>query len=152
MGEVCVLCPDRLGAAQCKVSVRARGGGLQHLPIEHRLFDALYHVLLFPDGYVGWEMDMPRSRPLLGASTRASTALNPRSTVSMGEYYAHRLHWRRGLIRSENCMFMTGRLFQEYAAVAFWRVEACRLNWHRCNQKEMRAERLDELRNFVSAQ
>ena len=59
-GEVCLLCPQSLADESCQVTVRARGGALHHIPIEHRAFDALYHVLVHPDGHVGWEDHMPR--------------------------------------------------------------------------------------------
>jgi hypothetical protein len=49
-------------------------------------------------------------------------------------------------------MFMMNRAFQEYACVAFWRVETARLNYHRMGQALMRAARATELRRFAQAQ
>ena len=163
MSEMCLLCPRTLaeGTKSC-IILNARGpGGLKDIPIEHCAFDALYHVLLHPTGQYGWEDDMTiRSgraiHDSLPASSitgqpRGSRALNPRSKVSMLEYYAHRLHPRRGADRTDNCLFMTNRLFQEYACVAFWRVETSRLNIHRMNQEGQRAARQAELRLFAAA-
>lgn len=163
MSEMCLLCPRTLaeGTKSC-IILNARGpGGLKDIPIEHCAFDALYHVLLHPTGQYGWEdhMTIRSGRAIhdsLPASSitgqpRGSRALNPRSKVSMLEYYAHRLHPRRGADRTDNCLFMTNRLFQEYACVAFWRVETSRLNIHRMNQEGQRAARQAELRLFAAA-
>ena len=69
--------------------------------------------------------------------------------MTMLQYYAYRLHWRRGENRTDNCLFMTNRLFQEYACVAFWRIEAGRLQWHRMSQQHKRLARVDELTNYA---
>ena len=162
--EVCVLCPRTLAYDEKSVIVmQRRGGGLQELPIEHRSFDALYHVLIHPTGYNGWEDNYPfRSwrdiretlppSAIEGAPPRGSSAHQPRSKMSMRDYYAYRLHPRCGADRTDNCMFMMNRAFQEYACVAFWRVETARLNYHRMGQALMRAARATELRRFAQAQ
>lgn len=164
--EVCMLCPRSLSMAEkCQVVLQLRSGPLQYIPIEHRSFDALYHVLLHPNGYDGWEDDMPfrserKAWLTLPAQNRVpgtrgpagSSAIDPRNKVSMLEYYAYRLHYRRGQRRSDNCLFMTGRLFQEYACVGFWRCETGRLNMHRLAQQNMRAARTGSLREFVDDQ
>jgi hypothetical protein len=162
LSEMCLLCPRAIAEDEKScIILNARGGGLRDIPIEHCAFDAMYHVLLHPTGYTGWEDNMPvRSGTAIQATLprssirgrpRGSTAFKPRSKVSMLEYYAYRLHPRRGLDRTDNCMFMTNRLFQEYACVAFWRVETSRLNIHRMNQEGMRAARQAELRLFAAA-
>ena len=46
-------------------------------------------------------------------------------------------------------MFMTNRLFQEFACVAFWRVEASRLNIHRMMQENKREARVVELQHHA---
>ena len=162
--EVCVLCPRTLAYDEKSVIVmQQRGGGLQELPIEHRSFDALYHVLMHPTGYNGWEdnypfrswRDIQETLPpsaIEGAPPRGSSAHQPRSKMSMRDYYAYRLHPRRGADRTDNCMFLMNRAFQEYACVAFWRVETARLNYHRMGQALMRAARATELRKFAQAQ
>ena len=161
MPEVCVLCPRQLAEKErYKVIVNLRSGGLEDLSIDNRAFDALYHVLLHPYGHVGWEVGLllrtkaaafstipPEDRT--GNGPAGSSGYNPRSTLSMLDYYAHRLHYRRGLDLTENCLFMAERLFQEYLCVAFWRIESGRLNIHRMQQAEKRAARGEELRWFV---
>lgn len=161
MPEMCVLCPRHLAAdEQHKMIVNYRNGGLSDFPIDHRLFDALYHVVLHPTGYVGWEHGIPlRTKAVAfaslpgasqtGSGPRGSAAYTPRETLSMCDYYAYRLHYRRGAGRTDNCMFMTSRLFQEYACVAFWRIETGRLNIHRMNQENMRQARQEELQHFA---
>ena len=161
MPGVCVLCP-RLQAAneEYKVLVSLRDGGLRDIGIDNRLFDALYHVVLHPTGYVGWEVGLPlrtkaeafRTLPeasRTGGGPRGSSALHPRDTLSMCDYYAYRLHYRRGHLRTDNCLFMASRLFQEYVCVAFWRIESARLNAHRLKQEEMRLARVEELRQYA---
>ena len=162
--EVCVLCPRTLAQEECHVSLRLRNGRLRHVPIEHRAFDTLYHTLLHPTGQAGWELSMPLRRycdalatlPATairpGRHSGRSTAFTPRQTVSMLQFYANRLHWHQGHNQSHNCLFMSNRLCQEYACVAFWRVETSRLNYHRLNQESMRQAPTDELRNFVAEQ
>ena len=165
MPEMCVLCPRTVAANErSAILVNMRqGGGLQRIPIEHRAFDALYNVLLHPTGYVGWEDNTPlrtenaayRSLPMVlqtvegRARQRGSSALNPRTKLSMLDYYSYRLHFRRGPVVTENCMFMSSRLFQEYACVAFWRVETARLNIHRLRQQNQREARVNELRDHA---
>lgn len=160
MPEMCVLCPRTIAEDERSgVLVKYRQGGLDYIPIEHRAYDCLYNVLLHPTGYCGWEDNMPlRSAheayltipPSARTADRqvrvGSTAFHPMTKVSMRAYYAYRCHWRHGHMRTDNCMFMTNRLFQEYACVAFWRVETARLNIHRLNQEGMREARVSELR------
>jgi hypothetical protein len=161
--EMCVVCPRSVAQTeQSAVVVNFRSGGLTDIPVEHRAFDSLYHVLLHPTGYVGWEDDMPRRTKLQAWLTlppgvrtpnyrvAGSSALNPRDKVSMREYYSYMCHCRRGDGRTDNCKFMAARLFQEYLCVAFWRVETCRLNIHRMAQENMRQAQLSDLRHFVS--
>ena len=161
--EMCVLCPRTAADnEECKIIVNLRRGGLTYIPIQHRSFDSLYHVLLNPTGRDGWEdqlerrsllqafLTLPAAAQLDRSRVRSSSALNPRSSVSMLEYYGYRCHWRRGHLRTDNCKFMTDRLFQEYACVAFWRVEQCRIQWHRMDQQDKRLARVDELHNYAS--
>ena len=164
MPEMCILCPRVVAEnEQSAVVVNLRqGGGLQRVPLESRAFDALYNVLLHPTGYVGWEDNMPvrtegaafRSLPVSartssGNEPRGSSALNPANKVSMCQYYAYRFHWRRGSMRTDNCMFMTNRLFQEFACVAFWRIETARLTIHRLQQRDAREASVDELQDYA---
>ena len=164
MPEMCVLCPRSVAAEErAVVVVNLRRGGLERVPIEHRAFDALYHVLLHPTGYVGWEDNMPLRTeqaafhalpvavrtPYGNQMARGSSALNPADKVSMCSYYAYRFHWRRGNLRTDNCLFMTNRLFQEAACVAFWRVETSRLNIHLMQQAGTREARVVELQEHA---
>ena len=162
MPELCVLCPRTIAAHErSALIINVRGQGLTEIKIDHAAYDSLYHVLLYPTGDGGWEHNMPK-RTLTAAyatlpawvninraAMQGSTSLNPRSCVTMQEYYAYRLHFRRGPYRSDNCMFMSDRLFQEYCCVAYWRIEAARLQYHALRQADMRAARVAELRDFA---
>jgi hypothetical protein len=165
LAEMCVVCPRHLAQEErSAVLVNLRAGGLTDVPIEHRSFDALYHVLLHPTGHEGWEDGLSR-RPVrvawatlpeavrtsnwYAAAPTGSSAFNPKDKVSLREYYAYVCHYRRGGRRTDNCKFMMGRLFQEYLCVAFWRVEAFRLQIHRMAQENMRQAHMSELRYFA---
>ena len=161
--EVSLLTQRTLAVTQrSAVIIKLRDGGLQDIPIEHRAFDALYHVLIHPTGECGWEDGMVlRSKrdafltipatQRTGAPPRGSSAVQPRTTVSMMQYYAHRLHFRAGPRTQSNCLFMMSRLYQEYMCVAFWRIEAARLNIHRLEQAGKFAARQRELRQYAAA-
>ena len=71
------------------------------------------------------------------------------SILHSSNFDAYRLHYRRGHLRTDNCLFMASRLFQEYVCVAFWRIESARLNAHRLKQEEMRLARVEELRQYA---
>ena len=161
--EICVLCDSVLAQNEKSVLVlHHRRFGLQQIPLEHRLYDALYHVLFHPTGEGGWEegMRLRTKRIAYGslplwvirnrhANSRGSSAINPRENMSMREYYAYRLHFRRGMQRSDNCWFMSDRLFQEYACIAFWRIESARLLYHRLHQDKKRAARVPDLLQYA---
>ena len=161
--EMCILCPRTHAQDEsAALVINLRAGGLTYIPTYHHSFDALYHVLLNPTGYIGWEPNMRKRAKVaalqsLPAGTRIdysrirhSGALSPHDDCTMRDYYAYRLHFRRGPVRSDNCMFMSSRLFQEYACVAFWRVEAGRLNYHRLQNANKREATVQELQNHVN--
>ena len=163
LSEMCVLCDRVLAEGEKSVIVlNHRRLGLQHIPLEHRLYDVLYHVLFHPTGEGQWEegLRLRRRRDAYAslpawvirtrhANSRGSSAMNPRENMSMRQYYAYRLHFRRGMTRSDNCWFMSDRLFQEYACVAFWRIESCRLHYHRMKQQAKRAARVPDLVQYA---
>jgi hypothetical protein len=60
------------------IVVQGRGGRLQEIPIEHRAFDALYHVMLHPTGYNGYEDNYPhRSWRDIAAQLPSSALAGP---------------------------------------------------------------------------
>ena len=161
--EMCILCPRTHAVnEQSAFIINYRHGGLTSIATWHRAFDALYHVLLHPTGYIGWEENMPlrskrRALESLPVGTRIdysqlrqSSAFNPRDRCSLRQYYAYRLHFRRGPVLTDNCMFMSSRLFQEYACVAFWRIEAGRLNYHKKQNENKRTATAAELQQHVT--
>ena len=161
--EMCILCPRTHAVnEQSAFIINYRHGGLTSIATWHRAFDALYHVLLHPTGYIGWEENMPlrskrRALESLPVGTRIdysqlrqSSAFNPRDRCSLRQYYAYRLHFRRGPVLTDNCMFMSSRLFQEYACVAFWRIEAGRLNYHKKQNENKRTATAAELQQHVA--
>ena len=165
VSEVCLLVPQTVARNErCALAVNLRGQGLQEIQTDHRAFDAVYHVLLNPNGYEGWEHGLPlRSsmdaflslpahvrRPNTQSRRIGSSAMNPRSNITMLDYYAYQLHFKQGPVVSANCLFMSARLFQEYACVAFWRIENARLLFHKLDQeKNDHIARVQELQNFA---
>ena len=100
---------------------------LRTIPHDHRAFDPLHYVLMFPRGEDGYCRTM---------------------TMTMREYYAYRLQVRPNTAYGR-AMFMCGRLFQEYCCISFAKVESERLLWYRMNQTLIRAETYKNLVDHV---
>ena len=118
--------------------VKLRNGGLTKIGFKDGPYDALYHVLLHPNGELGWESHLKLQPRKYGVRPSDYVPMRPRENLSLKQYYSYRLHWRRGHSRPDNCLFMAARLFQEYACVGFWRVEADRLQSVRDRLKDKR--------------
>ena len=129
--EVAVLMGEEPGNRA--IVVRRHGDfNLQCINDGHRSFDALHFVLLFPSGEDGWS----QSLHIVDGRTR--------TRVSTKEYYAYRLHTREG---SRISLFAASRLFQEYVVMAFAKIENQRLQWVKNNQKVIRADLYNNLRD-----
>ena len=161
--EVAILLEQQVDAESTDLAVQLKGSGvLDHIPLDHRAYDALYHVLLHPDGAVGWEHDIPlRARTGKAASNTQDGSdeeeYNPNRpatrNMTMKDYYAYRVHWRGGAANaSANCLFMGSRLFQEYLCTSFYRVEACRLQHEHFRQMGKRRSKIGALQEFVHTQ
>ena len=131
--------------------IRHRGGGVHALHWCHRAFDPLYFVLLFPYGDDGW-YDQLCQAPARTVESEASLAMRYENSrrITVMQYYAHRMHWRRGeRYDGGRCVLMGGRLLQEYACTALARHEQNSLQWIRNNQSRLRTERYCNLRGAV---
>lgn len=75
--EVTVLVGEGQVGKGC-VQLRRRGGGAWRIDYNHRAFDPLHFVLLFPHGDDGWHWYMPRAAPAV-ASVHAFPTSHPRT-------------------------------------------------------------------------
>ena len=66
--------------------------------------------------------------------------------ITLLQYYAHRLQERPG---EDDSLLRGGRLFQEFACMAFARVETQRLLFNTLNQGTVRAELYQRLRDAL---
>jgi hypothetical protein len=117
----------RHGLNRCLVVHLRSNNELVSVPYHHRSFDPLHYVILFPHGEDGHHRSL------------TCTAL---------QFYAYKLQYRPD--RPDGlCLLRAARLFAEYCCVAFARIEAERLDWHRNNQKSVRAELYHNLADHV---
>ena len=128
--EVSVLVGEEPGHQDIVLRRRPGGDGpyLQVINETHRAFEPLHFVLLFPFGTAGWHTNLPQARANARGQVRNVTAL---------QYYAQRLQRRPD---NDDCLLRACQLLQEYACMAFARVETMRLLYLARNQTQIRAE------------
>ena len=128
--EVAALVPGET-SSNLDVIVHARDGRLQRIPITHRSYDPLHYVLLFPFGEDGWQLGLKRTN---------------NRTLTASDFYCYRLQVRDGEF---NLLMKSRRLMQQYAVDEWARIEFCRMQWVRNNQKAIRAEKYKGLHDAV---
>ncbi|XP_061338762.1 uncharacterized protein LOC133285538 [Gastrolobium bilobum] len=112
------------------IIVETQTGLLQHIDVKHPLYLGLQYPLLFPYGEDGYRDDVQRT-----STSRGST--NPRSTISMKEFFSFRLQIRSG---ESQVLHHSRKLFQQFLVDAYTMVEYDRLNFIRHNQNQLREE------------
>jgi hypothetical protein len=117
------------------IILRLQGGGLRRISQIHPLYSPLHYVLLFPRGDQGWHTNIP----MHGPNTNGKK-------VTQRCYYAHRLFPR--LIEPDT-IFRGERLFQQYVVDAWASVEQSELFWVQNNQKKIRADLYQGLKDVV---
>ena len=117
----------------------AQGPALQTINETHRAFEALHFILLLPWGTDGWQPALRQAEPNGRGDVRALTPL---------QFYAHRLQERPGV---DDSLHRAGRLFQEFACMAFARVETLRLLFLAHHQTAIRAELYQRLEDALPA-
>ena len=65
----------------------------------------------------------------------------------MRQYYSFRLQQRAGKAQT---LLRSGRLLQQYMVDAYASIEEVRINWIRKNQKQLRAELYNGLRDAIN--
>lgn len=111
------------------VVVEAHSHDLKHISPTHPALMSLQYPLLFPYGEPGFHTNIKFREidgPIVG-----------RDKVSMMEYYAYQMHYRRGQSNPALCYF---RLSQQYQVNSFSCVEASRLSYLFFNQDLLRCE------------
>ena len=153
------------------IVLRYRDGGVHKTDETHRAYDPLHFVMLHACGDDGWRPYMKlvvpsrvESRTEEGSDDElqlpegweALREAAPRGQISPRAYYAYRLHirvLRRDELGNEwhdDVLIRAGRLFQEYCCSALYKAEAQRLLWHRLNQKTLRADQYQNVKDAVA--
>lgn len=101
---------------------------------------ALQYPLLFPYGEDGYRIGISHRNP-------ETESCYKRKTVTMRQYYSFRLQQRAGEAQT---LLRSGRLFQQYMVDAYASIEEVRINWIRKNQKQLRAELYNGLRDAIN--
>ena len=127
------------------IVVYPRGEAKHRVSELHSCVDPMSYVLLFPRGEPpGWCPDLQHS-----ATHRSAAAKRTRLTTL--QLYAHQLMRRVGE-RSSILPHAGGRLFQQYCVDAYCKAEGQRLHWCRANQKKLRSEEYQVLKEWVAAE
>ena len=121
--------------------VNSRGdGNLSYLSDISPVVDPLCCPLLFPNGDLGYRVDIPHVGE--GATT-------VRNRVTLHEYYNYRFSMREN---SFDPIFHSGLLFQQFFIDAYVKIEANRLFYLRQNQSVLRVEKYEGLLDYLERQ
>ncbi|XP_027186197.2 uncharacterized protein [Cicer arietinum] len=140
--EVAALLVDQTSNEESHrdIIVEHKTTGLRRITELHPSFMALQYPLLFPYGEDGYRIGISHRNPETGSCYR-------RKTVTMRQYYSFRLQQRAGKAQT---LLRSGRLFQQYMVDAYASIEEVRINWIRKNQKQLRAELYNGLRDAIN--
>jgi len=120
------------------IVLRYKHGGIRNISHLHPLYHPLHYVLLFPKGDQGWHRQIETVYPQDGAVRS--------KFVSQRCYFAFRLHPRP---MEPSDLFRGGRLLQQYMVDAWASIEDSELHWVRNNQKTIRSDLYDGLRDAL---
>src|SRR6202050_5217175 len=120
------------------IVLRYKHGGIKHVSHLHPLYAPLHYVLLFPKGDQGWH----RHIDIVQQAGRTARS----DHVTQRCYFAFRLHPRP---MEPSDLFRGGRLFQQYLVDAWASIEDSELFWVRNNQKTIRSDLYDGLRDAL---
>ena len=127
-----------------------QGGGIKRIHHCHRSRDPLHYVLFFPDGRPdGYHLGMKKK---VG---------NTLKNLTVTDFYAFKLHERVPAAQTNQTDTMGTpvfsaihhgkRLFHEYVLDAYCKVEQNNLDYHRFNQKRLRADLYSGLADAIAA-
>jgi len=126
------------------IILHCNGGSLKRIFDTHPLYLSLHYVLLHPTGQLGWHKFIPYE--VLENQQRESK----RKYITLAEFHRFHLLPRPPHVES-NHLFLAGKLFQEYVCETWAVSEQNRLNYQRNNQKKLRVEVYQGLRDAVAA-
>uniref|UniRef100_A0A803N417 ATP-dependent DNA helicase n=1 Tax=Chenopodium quinoa TaxID=63459 RepID=A0A803N417_CHEQI len=113
-------------------------GELQRIDETHPNYMPLQCPLLFPYGTDGWRVGIPK----------ASSTSTSRTTVTMRQFYAIRIHDRE---EEGDTLIDSGRLLQQFDVDAYAAMEQYRLSWIRRNQGRLRSDLYSGLQDAIRA-
>ncbi|XP_076952150.1 uncharacterized protein LOC143625788 [Bidens hawaiensis] len=120
------------------IVVLTKEGYLKHISELHPSYLALQYPLLFLYGEDCYRVDIPHR------SVDSSTSSNNKK-CTMREFFAYRIQDRIGVFST---ILNSRRLYQQFLVDGYTMIEAERLNYIRNQQKELRCESFEKLRNL----
>ncbi|XP_010490026.1 PREDICTED: uncharacterized protein LOC104767743 [Camelina sativa] len=138
--EIAGLIVGDLSATTCErdIVVYPHSDGLQIINEKHPRLMSLQYPLLFLYGEIGYHDQIP--------NLDVNGKFLKRSFVSLREFYAYQFQTRptEGMTLTKS-----GRLFHQYAVDAYTAIEQERLSFLRNNQKKLRADIYNNIRDAV---
>ncbi|KAI3801999.1 hypothetical protein L1987_30120 [Smallanthus sonchifolius] len=119
------------------IIVRTQAGSLHRISELHPSYLPLQYPLLFPYGDDGYRVDIPHRDV-------TSISKNKRQSCTMREFFAYRIQDR---VNNFSLILNSRRLFQQFLVDAYTMVESERLFFIRKQQKVLRCESFENLRN-----
>ncbi|KAD7117111.1 hypothetical protein E3N88_04379 [Mikania micrantha] len=121
------------------IIVKKNSGTLHHISELHPSYLALQYPLLFPYGDDEYRVDIPH-RDVIGSTN------SKRPNCTMREFFAYRILDRAN---SFSLILNARRLYQQFLVDAYTMIESERLYFIRNQQKILRCESYENLRNVV---
>jgi hypothetical protein len=115
--------------------LRKRGGGLTQISDLNPKGMPLHFTLLFPHGTYGWDQETKHRDGVRRVTTR--------------EFYVFHTNIRD--VDMGNYLHLAGRLFQEWLCMAWVAVENQKLNYQRMNQKALRADSYQNIKEATQS-
>ncbi|XP_024004049.1 uncharacterized protein LOC112081527 [Eutrema salsugineum] len=120
------------------VLVQSKTDGLQRINTLHQHYMALQYPLLFPYGESGFHLNIPY-KPTNGPKIK-------RENVTIREYYSYQIQSR---LSEGKTLILGGRLLHQFIVDAYTAVEEEQLRFNRNNQKKLRADLYNNVRDAV---
>ena len=114
--------------------VTKRDGRLEVVSEQNQSAMPLHFTLLFPTGAKGWNPDLKQSP-------------NSPKRLTCREFTVYHLNWRKDVT---NYLHFGARLFQEWVVMQWLVAENMKLNWLSINQKEVRADTYNNVRQHLA--
>jgi hypothetical protein len=115
--------------------LQQRGGALQSISDLNPKCMPLHFTLLFPHGTYGWNQETKHRDGVRRVTTR--------------EFYVFHMNIRE--VDMGNYLHLAGRLFQEWLCMAWVAVENQKLNYQRMNQKALRADSYQNIKEATQS-